>query len=218
MRWIWIWIGMWSALWAAEEQGHGILFERQVVDQLLGRGYTSEWDIPGEGNVHRPGVPVSVKFIRWGNAVYLGDALRQRKVAETFQMVVGFYEPKGDRALVQAVHLVELTAEDWEKLWGRITVVELEAFNREIEKGSIEEARTLAKKRAAALRAKSPVMSIHPKINKDQRRIQCSISFKRFHREFLKQDEPQPQKELKLWGRPFPEEIELGARSRRSGS
>lgn len=188
---------------AEEVQSHGFSFEQQVWNHLFGRGYTDDWDIPGAANLENPGVPISVKYIGWKNSIYLGDAIRQRSIDEPFEMVVGFYETSdsGNKETV-ALHRLSFSPQEWGVLWGEITVEDLTNLAEAIQHGSIEEAQDFARKRAAELRAQSPVMSINPKINKDQRRIQCSIPFTVFYREVLRQ-KPAFQEKIELWGRPF---------------
>lgn len=185
---------------AEEVQSHGFTFEQQVWNHMFGRGYTDDWDIPGSANLQNPGVPISVKYIQWKNSVYLGDAVRQRSIDEPFEMIVGFYQKEGDAKTTLALHQLHFTPEQWKALWGTITVADLEAFGEKIKQGTIQEAQDYARPHAAELRKKSGIFSINPKINKDQRRIQCSIPFTVFYREVVKQ-QPERQEKITLWGR-----------------
>ena len=115
-------------------------------------------------------------------------------------MVVGFYQKVDGEKQIVAVHHLSFTPEQWRAMWGEITAEELAAFSEKIKSGTIESAQDYARPHAAELRKKSGVFSINPKINKDQRRIQCSIPFKVFYREVVKQ-EPQMQNKVVLWGR-----------------
>ncbi|MBC2601522.1 hypothetical protein [Puniceicoccus vermicola] len=185
---------------AEERQGHGLVFEQQIWNHLFQRGYTDEWDIPGEANLYHRGLPISVKYTQWGSSIYLGDAVRQRSIDIPFEMVVGFHETvEGEKRTVAICDLV-FTPEQWAAGWGDVTIEELEAFAEKIHEGSVEEAQAFARVRAAELREKSPVFSINPKINEDQRRIQCSVPFSVFFREWVG-EEPQKQQILELWGR-----------------
>ena len=204
---------------AEEEQSQGFAFEHVVIQRLTGLdklpiSHTAEWDIPAECNRVAPGLPVSVKFIKWGNEIYLGDALRQRRIDYPFQFAVGFYEMshKDNTALVKAVHLVKVSPEDWNQWWGDVKPSELEELNRKIKQGAIEEAQDYARPVAAELRNRDGWIKVHPKINKDQRRIQCAMPFDVFYRLLLKED-PKPQSQIQLLGHAFPTEFPLGARS-----
>ncbi|MDX6765463.1 MAG: hypothetical protein SFU85_01595 [Candidatus Methylacidiphilales bacterium] len=202
---------------ASEVQDHGLAFERLVIRQLTGseeleKSYTAEWDIPAVAN-KRTGLPISVKFIEWKNSVYLGDVLRQRTIREPFEMVVGFFQPDAarGRARIVAVHHLTFQPEVWLSWWGTVTEADLRAIIEAAKTGTVAEAQEAARPMAAALRKKSVIFSINPKINKDQRRIQCSIPFNRFYAEVLHQPEI-PQERLELFGSEFPGETLWSAR------
>jgi hypothetical protein len=206
-----------TAVTATEVQDHGYAFEKLVIRQLtggdlVGTDYTAEWDIPAAKNP-RTGLPVSVKFAEWKNSVYLGDAIRQFKIDHAFELVVGFYEPDRvrGRAKIVAVHHLTFQPERWRSFWGAVELGELEVLARVAKAGTIDEAQEAARPLAAELREKSGIISIHPKINKDQRRIQCSIPFTRFYGEVLKLP-AEPQMRLELFGREFPGETPWSTR------
>ena len=186
-----------------ERQAHGFEFEQRVWSHMLDQPYQAEWDIPGSANLRNPGVPISLKYIRWRSSVYLGDAVRQRMIDERFEMIVGFYEPgDGGQRRTVALHHLAFDPESWDALWGGITADELEAFGERIKEGTLDEARAYAREEAARLRDESEVFSINPKIDANQRRIQCSIPFTVFYREFVGA-EPEKQESPELWGRPW---------------
>jgi len=205
--------------WAEEQQSQGYRFEQKVIRQFTGKenfetSYTSKWDIPAEFNT-ATGRPVSVKCIRWGNSVYLGDALRQRKISEPFEMVIGFYEADKKKGLarLKALHHLTIRPEDWNRWWGGITFEEIERLNAGIKNKPLEEAQAFARDLAAKLRKKPGIVDLNPKVNKDQRRIQCSIPFNVFFREIIGR-EPEAQVRFEILGKDFPESFRLGARSR----
>jgi len=189
-------------LFGVERQSHGFDFEQKVWNHLFDQGYTDEWDIPGSANLRNPGVPISVKYIRWGSSIYLGDAIRQRNISIPFEMIVGFHQSLNGERKTVAIHHLHFSPEQWEANWGSVTSGELEEFAREIQKGSVAEAQDFARERAAELRQRSGTFSINPKINEDQRRIQCSVPFTRFFQEWIGR-EPTKQEHPTLWGRPF---------------
>lgn len=208
-----------TSLRAEEQQSQGYRFEHEVIKQLTGLEklevpYTSDWDIPAEYN-KKTGRPISVKFIRWGNSVYLGDALRQRKNKRVFEIVIGFYEPdlKSEYGIVQAVHHLVIEPQQWDKWWGEITEEEIQRLSDGIKNKPLAQAQAFGRVEAKRLRAKVGLIDVNPKVNKDQRRIQCSIPFELFYQEVIKQ-ESTPQIKLELNHKPFPSKILLGARSR----
>lgn len=205
-----------SLNYAEEQQSHGLDFERKVIDHMLGRMYTEDWDIPAAANRIHPNTPASIKFIKWGNAIYMGDALRQITITKPFEMIVGFYDiaPSQEALQVLAVHSIMISPENWRVLWGSVTPQDIQKLQAIAKTGNIEEAREAAKIEAARLRTLTKGMDINPKINSEQRRIQCSIPFDMFYRVFLKDSHPEPQKKPELWGRPFPAFIPIGERTR----
>ena len=202
--------------YAEEQQSHGLDFERKVIDQMLGRTYTEDWDIPAAANRIHPNTPASIKFIKWGNAIYMGDALRQISITKPFEMIVGFYDiaPSQEALQVLAVHSILVSPEKWRVLWGSVTPQDIQKLQAIAKTSSIEEAREAAKTEAARLRALTKGMDINPKINSEQRRIQCSIPFDMFYEFFLKDPYPEPQKKPELWGKPFPPFIPIGERTK----
>lgn len=193
--------GSLSLVHGKERQSHGFAFEQQVWNHLFERGYTDEWDIPPEANLVHPGIPVSVKYIRWGSSVYLGDAVRQREIDQPFELIVAFYKvDESDQKHTIAIHDLLIPPEQWERWWGSVEAEELENFGQRIQEGSIAEARAFARPHAAALRQRSGIFSINPKIDDSQRRIQCSIPFRKFYEEVVG-SEPVEQEYLILWGK-----------------
>jgi hypothetical protein len=213
---------IWTAypgLNAQEEQSHGNQFEQLVWNHLFQRNYTDKWDIPGEANLINPGIPISVKCIKWKNSIYLGDALRQRQIDHPFELIVGFYQEKDDTQTLElvALHRVLVSPEQWKQWWGSVREEDLSLLTARIRETDLATAQKYARKQAALLRSKAPVISINPKVNKDQRRIQCSIPFTVFYREVLQQ-EPDPQNHIRLWGRSFPRYLDASPRTLTEGS
>jgi len=212
-------IGSLYSVQAEEVQSHGHRFEHAVIQQITGLehlpiSYTSEWDIPAEFN-KKTGLPISIKFIRWGNSIYLGDALRQRTSRQPFEMILGFYEIDSTKksALLQAIYHLSFKPEDWDRWWGQVSAAEIESLINGIKKKPLAEAQAYARKEAKRLLAKEGIIDINPKVNKDQRRIQCSIPFELFYSEIIKEKQL-AQKNIELDGKSFPKTLKLGVRSR----
>jgi hypothetical protein len=205
---------------AEEQQSQGYRFEQAVIRRITDQEkvdipYTNEWDIPAEFN-RQTARPISIKCIRWGNPIYLGDALRQRKIKEPFEMVLGFYEPETSSGLarLKALHHVVILPEVWSHYWGEIGLADIETLSAGIKNKPLAQAQSYASRMARQLRDKPGIIDLNPKVNKDQRRIQCSIPFERFYEDILKQKK-EAQANLSLMGRSFPESFPLGVRSRR---
>ena len=87
---------------AAEEQSHGVVFEKWVRETFFGGykpdSYTQKWDIPAEFNKEHGGVPANPKATKFGTPIDMGDALRQFAVAEgdqSFLVINGFWDQDG---------------------------------------------------------------------------------------------------------------------------
>ncbi len=174
-----------GAIRASEVQHHGLSFEHWVADTFFGghraAGPTDKWDIPASANKDHGNVPVNPKATKFGQAVGLGDAMRQYDIDEPFLLIVGFWEQQGaDKKFVQAI-AVHVTPEQWRKLWSPVTRADLEAIDKVVKDTSL----SIAEARLEVLRRKKQppfseaVIQVNPKIDKSQRRLQCSISYER---------------------------------------
>lgn len=178
-------------LWAAslshatEVQQHGLSFEHWVADTFFGghrsSGPTDKWDIPASANKNHGRIPVNPKATQYGEPVLLGDALRQYDIGEPFLLIVGFWKQEGrDKKFVQSL-VARIEPEQWRKLWSPVTRKDLEAMDKLVKDTS----RPAADVRREVLeRKKQPpfsqaVIQLNPKIDKSQRRLQCSISYVR---------------------------------------
>lgn len=174
-----------SPLRAAEVQNHGYQFEKWVRDTFfdgyVSPNYTAEWDIEKAANKKYGGLPVSVKFTKYGTSVDLGDAVRQFNVKEKFMIVIGYWKQEGDRKRIVNIIAPVITPEQWHKLFEPISqddLMKLDATvkNRDLspQQAALESAKM---KRVAPFTEAE--MTLNPKIDaKTQRRLQCSLRFK----------------------------------------
>lgn len=170
-----------------EVQSHGLLFEKWVRDTFFGgyqpQGYTQKWDIPAEVNVNHGSIPVNPKAIKYGSPIGLGDAVRQFEIEEPFLLIVGFWQQasESEKRWVN-VQAVTVTPETWRKLWGNITRADLERLIAVIRNKSLslEETRAQVQVIKAGAPFNSAVIELNPKIDRSQRRLQCSLSFEEF--------------------------------------
>jgi hypothetical protein len=199
---------------AQEVQQHGLILEQWVRDTFFDSykpaNYTQKWDIPASANQRFGGVPVNPKATKYGTPVDLGDALRQRKIDEPFILVVGFWQQEGEEK--RFVNLIAPRIEPalWEKLWGPVTLADLERLDAVIKDKSLSPAAA----RAAAQKIKNAppftqsVIVVNPKIDsKSQRRLQCSLRFADVFKHLASDADPQPQAQPTLWGVPFPQTV-----------
>ncbi len=199
---------------AQEVQQHGLVLEQWVRDTFFDgyqpSRYTQKWDIPASANKRFGGIPVNPKAAKYGTPVDLGDALRQRKITEPFILVVGFWRQDGDEK-----HFVNLIAPridpaTWEKLWGPVTLADLERLDAVIKDKSLSpaEARAAAQKIKNAPPFTQSVIIVNPKIDsKTQRRLQCSLRFDDFFKHLAPDADRAPQDHPTLWGVPFPQPV-----------
>jgi hypothetical protein len=209
-----------ASLAAQEVQQHGLVLEQWVRDTFFDgyqpTHYTQKWDIPASANKRFGGIPVNPKAAKYGTPVDLGDALRQRKIAEPFILVVGFWRQDGDEK-----HFVNLIAPriepaTWEKLWGPVTLADLERLDAVIKDKSLSPAAA----RAAAQKIKNAppftqsIIVVNPKIDsKSQRRLQCSLRFADVFKYLAPDADRAPQDRPTLWGVEFPQPVASKPRS-----
>jgi len=209
-----------AALRAQEVQQHGLLFERWVCDTFFAghrpRSYTQHWDIPAAANPHFGGVPVNPKAAKFGGPVDLGDALRQHRIDEPFILVVGFWQQVGDEKRFVNIVAPRITPEQWRRLWGPVTLADLQRLDAVVKDRSL----TPAQARAAARAIKNAppftesIIVVNPKIDSGtQRRLQCSLRFDDVFRHLVPGGNREPQEQPALWGVPFPHALASAPRT-----
>jgi hypothetical protein len=204
---------------AREVQSHGLLFEQWLRETFFGgympESHTQKWDIPAAANPDHGRVPVNPKAAKHGTPVGLGDALRQFEIAETFMLIVGFWQqttPNEKRWT--NVQSVVVTPEKWKKLWFPVTSEDLKKLDTVIKDKSLslEEARV----RAQSIKSRHPfteaVIQVNPKIDGSQRRLQCSLRFDDFFKHLAPQASSVPQVQPQVFGVPIPAAFESAPR------
>lgn len=197
---------------AAQEGPAGrALFERWARDTFFG-GYkptspTQRWDVPASANRDHGGIPVTFKSARLGSPVDLGDALRQYEISEPFLLIIGFWEPDGERK--RLVNLVACTVSEnlWRKLWGRVTYADLQRFDALIKDTAptVEEIRRRALAMKIAPPFTSAILQLVPKIDEQgQRRLLCSLRFQDAFTHLAPGADPRAQERPLLFGVEFP--------------
>jgi hypothetical protein len=150
---------------------------------------------------------VNPKAAKYGTPIGLGDAMRQFEIAEPFLLIVGFWEqvtPKQKRWVNVQAPLVQ--PEQWRKLWGNITRADLERLIAVIKDKSvsIEETRAQAKLLKAQPPFDSAIIELNPKIDSNQRRLQCSLSFAAFFDHLAPKAERGELEKPQVFGVPLP--------------
>ncbi len=196
---------------AQEVQRHGLVFEKWVRDTFFDgyqpASYTQRWDIPAAANKNHGNVPVNPKVCKYGTAVDLGDALRQFEIDEPFLLIVGFWRQEGDTKRIVQMIAPEISPALWRKLWGPVTLADLQRLDALIK----DPARPAAETRRLALQMKnSPpfteaIIQVNPKIGADgQRRLQCSLRFSEVFKHLAPGTDSAPQAHPTLFGLEYP--------------
>lgn len=207
---------------AAEVQHHGLVFEQWVRASFFGGykpgDYTQLWDIPAEFNKDHGGIPANPKAVKYGSPLDMGDALRQFGVAEKggrFLLIVGFWTQDGKKKKWVNAVAVEVTPEQYRRLWEPVTREDLEKLDGVVKDRSLSPAE--AREEAQEIKRRVPfsksIMQVNPKIDAHQRRLQCSIRFGDFFHFLAPAADSTKQDKPGLWGLPLPDEFESAPRN-----
>lgn len=165
------------------EQGHGKTWEGFCKSLYYGGSDQAAkldaiFDV--EKGIADDNLPVSIKSAK-GGVIGLADACKHHAITEPYTILVGRYVQKGDWKEFYEVQKWTITTAIHKKLWGDISATEVRKFHESLKEGSISDARKAAKQHRKNLKqqGKPPIIALNPKINKDQRRLQCSITIKR---------------------------------------
>jgi hypothetical protein len=171
-----------------ERQAHGFLFE-EYVESTYGidrsnKTYTDKWD--GEWK----GFPVSIKHIKKGNAIDLGDIFRQASINEDFFMFIDFYETQ-TVSETDEIHILFLPAKSWQNYFMPIEKFELKfknALSSVSNNKEDDQKWTELRKDCIKFWKDNTSGFITPNGKRDhrsQKRWQCSINKTNFFKEFL---------------------------------
>lgn len=208
-----------STLPAREVQSHGLFFEKWLRDTFFEgyepKGYTQKWDIPATANKRHGLIPVNPKATKYGTPIGLGDALRQYDIAEPFLLIVGFWQqvtPQEKRWV--NVQAVRVEPKVWRSLWGELTRTDLAELEAVIKDKSLtlEQARKKAQQLKAEPRFQSAVIQLNPKIDRSQRRLQCSLRFDAFFDHLAPQADRAVQKTPQIFGVTVPVKFQSAPR------
>jgi len=204
-----------STGFAREVQNHGLWFEHWLCDSFFdgyrAPNYTQKWDIPAAVNRHHGHLPANPKATKYGSPIGLGDALRQFDLIaeeQSFILIVGFWD-QADPTTKRWTNLqaATITPALWAKLWHPITRADLGKLDQLIKDPtlSIEQAR----QQAQALKNQAPfnqaIITLNPKIDRSQRRLQCSLGFKTFFQHLLPTADSNRHQRPSLWGKAVPD-------------
>lgn len=196
---------------AREVQSHGLLFEKWLRDTFFGAyeptSHTQKWDIPASANKEHGHIPVNPKAAKHGTPIGLGDALRQFDIDEPFLLITGFWRQETETQKVWTnVQAIRVEPTSWRKLWHPITRADLEQLDAMIKTPSLslDEARKAAQAMKARIPFTKAVIQVNPKIDGNQRRLQCSLRFDDFFTYLAPESSPEPQQQPRVFGVPVP--------------
>ena len=170
-----------------EEQSHGFDFQELICSAFFpdaheGSGYTDKWDVPRTATRHESvpaelrDIPISIKLVKSGTSVGLGDAMRQRSIIEPFGMIIGEWEQQGDTKVITSIRAIKITPTQWDAVWGGIDSSYLQRLDSAMKAAPSQVAARAAVEELRDRTLENGV-TLNPKIDsKSQRRIQCSIN------------------------------------------
>ena len=174
-----------------ERQIHGFIFEEEIIKKyniVKSNSYTDKWD----GYLN--GIPVSIKCEKNGSTIEMADYFRNSQNIEDFYLIVGFWEGK-DKNIVDT-KILFIPGKDWNDLFYLDINEKLKKLLKEISNDYSDDEEW--KRRRLELSAEwkentSNLIRLYFKRDhKQQKRIQCGITYKDFFSYFI----PKYEKEL----------------------
>lgn len=151
-------------------------------------------------------LPVSIKTCKLGSPIGFGDALRQFRNEEDFLLIVGFWTQTGNYKNFVAVEGAKVTSDSWRNLFLPVTLADLIVLDSTIKNVELHysEVRQGAKEIKSSEKFRQAKIVLNPKIDsKTQRRLQCSLPFSIFWRDFVRK-EPYQKIDSQLFGEKVP--------------
>jgi hypothetical protein len=145
--------------------------------------YTSIWDAIDENKcgVHFNGRPVSIKCIKHGSSVDLGDIFRNSNKEDNFDLIVGFW--RGDKTRIVEEYVISVDCKKWNSLFSWDSYGELRDWitnkvsNHKSYNAQWKAERLFYKEKWGNDRIIQPRFK---RDSKNQRRIQCGITYNNF--------------------------------------
>ena len=168
-----------------ERQVHGLLYGGQIVEEyeLQESGvYTSRWD------AYCDDIPCSIKSIKHGSAIDMGDINRQRSVDRDFLFFIGFW--RGDKSNLVEEHVLYVPVGFWRAQFPDecASIIDPKVVFDGISNDRADDAKW--KDRTRRYRKmwrehEGAVAVRYKRDHKSQRRIQCAIKRRSFYEDML---------------------------------
>lgn len=195
----------------SEVQRHGFDFEKWIketfFESFTQTKYGDKWDaldVIFKSNFkdftnNFNNLLVSIKTCKFGSSVDFGDAIRQFDSQEDFLLIVGFWEQRGDYKKFMAIEAIKILSNEWTQLFSPLSREQLILLDNKIKNRKID--KKIARKNAQELKRTFPKTNItlKPKIQDAQRRIQCGLRSKLFW-EIIAKKEKYKKQNCELWG------------------
>ena len=200
----------------AASQDHGFMFEKTILNEVVQRlgpagspppgmpsDPTARFDLPAWRDPTRAGLPTSIKMTKnqTNPKIDMADAKRIVGLAGVpmWRLIVGIYDQVGDEKIVSEIRIYTISEEIWSEVTGDIPPILVSRFHDSLKEGTVEEARVAAKKRKAKLtREVTSILKWAAKIDKSQRRLQCTLPLKPLEALILERGEG----EIQVYGVP----------------
>ena len=161
-----------------ERQKHGFEFEKKMIEKYnLSKclNYTDKYD------AYLNNIPVSIKCIKNKSSICLGDYLRNKNTKQDFYLIVGFWEGNKSNIIKEIIMFIPYI--DWNNLFNYKYDYEIFELLKNISNDKKDDG--FWKKETSYFRklynSNNKITSLNFKRDhKKQKRIQCSISFKKF--------------------------------------
>jgi hypothetical protein len=169
-----------------ERQVHGFEFQRQIIAQfglMPGDNYTSQWDADYRGT------PVSIKFIKVGDEIAMGDLFHNASVDRDFYLIVGFWRREGSRREITDTKCLRICGEDWVMLFTHEFDADIREFLKRITNARRDDGDwhifTADMRQKWAEATPNLVRPRFKRDHKKQKRVQCAISYPDFYEYFV---------------------------------
>jgi hypothetical protein len=194
-----------------EVQLHGFNFERWVKETFF-HTFTQtppshKWDaldVVYKSKLQNftqmfSGLPVSIKNCKIGGSIGFGDVIRQFDNKDDFLLIVGFWEQRDNFKNYVAIEAVKVTTGEWRKLFSPLTKKQLNSL---IDIVKSKKLNTEQRRKAAQVFKRTlpkTLITLNPKIQDNQRRVQCELRSKLFW-ELIAKKERYNKSNCELWG------------------
>ena len=168
----------------SERQGHGFKYENSIIQRYSinkSQNYTAEWD------GFLDDIPVSIKCIKKGSDIDLGDFKRNATKTSDFYLIVGFWENTKDNIVDE--HTLLINGSDWHQLFPEHFIDDFNEMLNNITNDRSDDLKWKQMMKEQRDRWQSETSNlIRPRFKRDhktQKRIQCAINNKDFYLYFI---------------------------------